>query len=164
MKVQTIILLIATLSTGVMAGIYFTWTNAVTPGIGKLSDLAYLKAFQSMNRVILNPMFYAFFMTSLLFTLLSAILFYKAEPSYIFWALLGAMIIYWLGMFAITIFGNVPLNNILEAADLDQFSVEEARKLRDRYELKWNKFNLLRTLSSIISFFLLIFSCLKLLK
>ena len=54
MKIEIIILASAILSTGLMAGIFFTWSNAVKPGIGKLSDIEYLKALQSMNRVILN--------------------------------------------------------------------------------------------------------------
>ena len=51
MKIQILILASAILSTGLMAGIFFTWSNAVKPGIGKLSDLEYLKALQSSNRV-----------------------------------------------------------------------------------------------------------------
>ena len=54
MKTETIILASAILLTGLMAGIFFTWSNAVKPGIGKLSDLEYLRSLQSMNRVILN--------------------------------------------------------------------------------------------------------------
>ena len=46
MKIQILILASAILSTGLMAGIFFTWSNAVKPGIGKLSDLEYLKALQ----------------------------------------------------------------------------------------------------------------------
>ena len=42
----TIINVISIISTGMMAGIFFTWTNAVKPGIGKLDNLSYLKAFQ----------------------------------------------------------------------------------------------------------------------
>ena len=57
MKTETIILAIAILFTGLMAGIFFTWSNAVKPGIGKLSDIEYLTALQSMNRVILNNTF-----------------------------------------------------------------------------------------------------------
>ena len=56
MKTETIILAMAILLTGLMAGIFFTWSNAVKPGIGKLSDLEYLRALQSMNRVILNKL------------------------------------------------------------------------------------------------------------
>ena len=57
MKSETIILALAILLTGLMAGIFFTWSNAVKPGIGKLSDIEYLRALQSMNRVILNNAF-----------------------------------------------------------------------------------------------------------
>ena len=43
MKTETIILALAILLTGLMAGIFFTWSNAVKPGIGKLSDIEYRK-------------------------------------------------------------------------------------------------------------------------
>ncbi|WP_103867387.1 hypothetical protein [Aquimarina sp. I32.4] len=62
-RIETIILMIAIVSTGGMAGIFFTWSNAVKPGIGKLTDLEYLKALQSMNRVILNTTFRIIFIT-----------------------------------------------------------------------------------------------------
>ena len=45
MKTETIILALAILFTGFMAGIFFTWSNAVKPGIGKLSDLDFLFIF-----------------------------------------------------------------------------------------------------------------------
>ena len=41
MKTETIILTLAILFTGLMAGIFFTWSNAVKPGIGKLSNLVF---------------------------------------------------------------------------------------------------------------------------
>ena len=46
------------LLTGLTAGLCFTWTNAVTPGIGRLDDLGYLQSFQEMNRAISNPLFW----------------------------------------------------------------------------------------------------------
>ena len=52
MSFQPIIVAAAILLTGIMAGIFFTWSNAVMPGIGKLEDLEFLRAFKSMNRVI----------------------------------------------------------------------------------------------------------------
>ena len=49
MKTESMILASAILLTGLMAGIFFTWSNAVKPGIGKLSDIEYLRSLQSMN-------------------------------------------------------------------------------------------------------------------
>ena len=47
MSMQPIVLAAAMLLTGIMAGIFFTWSNAVMPGIGKLDDLEFL---QALNR------------------------------------------------------------------------------------------------------------------
>ena len=75
MKTETIILASAILFTGIMAGVFFTWSNAVKPGIGKLSDLEYLRALQSMNRVILNKTF-IFVFTGAIITVALVPLFY----------------------------------------------------------------------------------------
>ncbi|MBD3661527.1 MAG: DUF1772 domain-containing protein, partial [Arenibacter algicola] len=45
------------LLTGLSAGLCFTWSNAITPGIGRLNDPGYLMSFQQMNRAIINPLF-----------------------------------------------------------------------------------------------------------
>ena len=66
MKTQTIVLVSAMFLTGLMAGIFFTWSNAVKPGIGKLGDLEYLNALQSMNRVILNGAFLIVFIGAII--------------------------------------------------------------------------------------------------
>jgi uncharacterized membrane protein len=147
------------MTTGLMAGIFFTWTNAVTPGLGKLKDIGYLRALQSMNRVILNPAFYIVFICPILMLPLAAALNYKSDPSLIFKLLSVASIIYLLGVFFITILGNIPLNNLLDKNELVDFSLEDAKKLRNEIETKWNNFNLIRTITSSISFILLIMTC-----
>ena len=62
MEIGSIILASALLLTGLMTWIFFTWSNAVKPGIGKLSDLEYLRALKSMNRAILNNTFKIIFL------------------------------------------------------------------------------------------------------
>jgi len=143
-----------------MAGIFFTWTNAVTPGIGKLKDLEYLSALQSMNRVILNRIFYTVFICPVFMLPLATVLNYNSANSLVFTLLLIASIIYLLGVFIITAAGNIPLNNVLDKSDLENFSLEDTRNLRSEIETKWNSFNLIRTITSSISFMLLILICL----
>ncbi|MCK5355890.1 MAG: DUF1772 domain-containing protein [Methyloprofundus sp.] len=159
MNIQIMIIFMATLSTGLMAGIFFTWTNAVTPGIGKLKDIEYLSALQSMNRVILNPAFYMVFLCPIVTVPLATVLNYNTEPSFIFWLLLVTSIIYLLGVFFITILGNIPLNELLDKNDLDKFSLEDARNLRNEIEKKWNNYNFIRTITSSITLILLIIIC-----
>jgi len=156
---QTVILLFTTLLTGILAGVFFTWTNAITPGIGRLNDVSYLKAFQHMNRTILNPLFYIVFMGPLLLSL-AATYVHKAYPAYILWMLIVATVIYFLGVFMVTILGNIPLNDMLDKTNLADISLEDARSLRDKFETKWNNLHLIRTISSTTSFLLLILTCL----
>ena len=164
MKTETLILASAILFTGLMAGIFFTWSNAVKPGIGKLSDLEYLRSLQSMNRVILNNTFKVLFMGAILSVALVPIFYFSLYPSNIFWVFVGAFVIYWVGAFGVTVGGNIPLNEILDKTDLESISLEEMKALRDRIETKWNGLNLVRTIASTISFVLLIFSFLFLEK
>ena len=160
MKNETIILAIAILFTGLMAGIFFTWSNAVKPGIGKLSDLEYLRSFQSMNRVILNNTFKIIFSGAIITTALLPIFSFNLYPNNIFWVFISTFIIYWVGTFGVTIFGNIPLNELLDKTSLANVSLEELKTLRTSIELKWNNFNLIRSISSAVSFTLLIISVL----
>ena len=156
MKVLFFMLAIA--STGIMAGTFFTWTNAVTPGIGKLNDMTYLSSLQSMNRVILNPIFYLFFMLPVLVLPLASYLHYKSIPTGLFQSLLVISILYIVGVFLVTAMGNVPLNEILAKTDLSTLSQEQAQQLRLQIEQPWNTYNLIRTICCSSSFFLLIFT------
>ena len=158
MKTETIILASAILLSGLMAGIFFTWSNAVKPGIGKLSDLEYLRALQSMNRVILNKAFIGIFLGSIIAVALVPVFYFKLFPNNIFWMFILALVTYWIGVFGTTVFGNIPLNEILDKVNLESINLEEITALRTRIEVKWNKLNLIRSISSGITFVLLIIS------
>ena len=160
MKTQTIILVFAIFLTGIMAGIFFTWSNAVKPGIGKLSDLEYLNALQSMNRVILNGAFLIVFVGAIIAVALVPLFHFHLYPKNIFWLFICILLIYWVGVFGVTVFGNIPLNEILDKTNLETITLEEIKALRSTIENKWNNFNLIRSISSGITFLLLIFSIL----
>jgi uncharacterized membrane protein len=158
MKTETIILASAILLTGLMAGIFFTWSNAIKPGIGKLNDLEYLRALQSMNRVILNKAFMGIFLGSIIAVALVPVFHFKLFPNSIFWMFVLALVTYWIGVFGTTAFGNIPLNEILDKVNLEPLNLEEITALRTRIEVKWNNLNLIRSISSGITFALLIIS------
>lgn len=158
MKSETIILALAILLTGLMAGIFFTWSNAVKPGIGKLSDIEYLTALQSMNRVILNNAFKIIFLGAIIAVALVPIFYFNLYPKNIFWLFVFTLIIYWIGVFGVTVSGNIPLNEILDKTNLESITSEEIKILRKSIEVKWNNFNLIRCISSGITFILLIVS------
>ena len=141
-----------------MAGIFFTWSNAVKPGIGKLSDIEYLRALQSMNRVILNNAFKIIFLGAIIAVALVPVFYFNLYPKNIFWLFVFTLVIYWIGVFGVTVSGNIPLNEILDKTNLESITSEEIKTLRKSIEVKWNNFNLIRCISSGITFILLIIS------
>ena len=156
-KLSTLIL--ATFLTGLTAGLCFTWTNAVTTGIGRLNNLGYLQAFQQMNRAIINPLFMIVFFGAFIVHFLNIILFRNSSSTVIVMLTMVAAL-YFLGVVLMTIFGNVPLNEVLDKTDLAKASMEDLQALRDRFEVKWNRMHLIRTITSALSFLLLLISLL----
>jgi len=152
-------LLLTTFFTGLTAGLCFTWGNAVTPGIGRLDDLGYLHAFQQMNRAILNPIFIIIFMGPTI-THIANIFLFKSGNISLFWLVLAAAILYLVGLVLMTVLGNVPLNEMIDKVDLLSASPEELSQLRNKFEVKWNQFHRIRTITTSISFGLLIISIL----
>ena len=158
MKSETIILALAILLTGLMAGIFFTWSNAVKHGIGKLSDIEYLTALQSMNRVILNNAFKIIFLGAIIAVALVPVFYFNLYPKNIFWLFVFTLVIYWIGVFGVTLSGNIPFYEILDKTNLESITSEEIKTLRKSIEVKWNNFNLIRCISSAITFLILIIS------
>ena len=152
---QNGILIALVLLTGLSAGLCFTWTNAVSPGIGKLDDLGFLQSFQQMNRTILNPLFFIVFFGPFFLNLINVYL-YRNLNGPLFWMLIVITALYFFGVVLVTIIGNVPLNELLDRTDLNMASSVELSELREAFEAKWNRFHLIRTLTAITSFILLL--------
>jgi len=161
MKFSIISLILATLTTGIMSGTFFIWSFSVTEGIGKLSAHTYLAAFQSMNRTILNPLFFVVFIGAAILIPLTVFLHFKTPISPRLWMMIGAALFYCIGSFALTMFGNVPMNNSLDALQIDSLTLQQAKAFRLGFEDKWNQFNMIRTITSTIAFLLLILACLN---
>ena len=157
---QNIVIIALVLFTGLSAGLCFTWSNAVTPGIGRLDDFGYLQSFQQMNRTILNPVFFVVFFGPFFLNLVTIYLF-KSSSNTMVVLLITAAVIYFFGLILITIFGNVPLNEMLDKVDLSTVRIDELRHMREKFELKWNRWHSIRTLSAILSFILLLVSLMQ---
>ena len=161
MQLNIFILFLATFFTGIMTGLFFTWSFSVTKGLARLSDDNYVKAFQSLNKAILNPAFGAVFWGAPLSLIISTILYYQQPLPGIFWHLLISAIVYLVGCIVITFAGNIPLNNSLEKFDLKASSSDDIKQKRAGFEGRWNRLNMIRTISSSIAFIVLIIACLK---
>ncbi len=161
MTLTNIILVITTTTVALIAGLLYAYSCSVNIGLGRLSDTEYVSAMQSINRAIQNPVFFISFMGSLVFLPISTYLNYGQPISTRFWLLLAATSTYLIGVFGITIFGNVPLNNALEVFSLPSASVKDIAVQRAKFEVPWNNFHLIRTVASIVALILTIVACLK---
>lgn len=78
--------------------------------------------------------------------------------------LITAAVIYTVGVVVVTIFGNVPLNELLDKTNLATASTEDLKTLRATFETKWNQFHTIRTVTATIAFVLLIISAMQIAK
>lgn len=137
--------------TGLSAGLFYAWAVSVIPGTQRVIDTTYLEAMQAINCAILNPTFYLSFFGSLIMLGVASFYHYQSNG---FGLILAATILYLVGTFGVTAFGNVPLNDQLDILDLADLSPAKLAKFREFYETKWNRFHTIRTLFSIASFML----------
>jgi len=153
--------LIAVLLTGLVAGLLYGYECSVVKGLGALQDLAYLQAFKSINTSIQNPLFFASFMGSLLVLPVVTWAVYRQHDWPTFYLLLTAMLLYVIGVFGITMFGNVPLNNLLATFDIGTATKTDVATMRQSFEKSWNTYHTIRTIAAVLSFTLTILALFK---
>ncbi|HMI02829.1 MAG TPA: anthrone oxygenase family protein [Pedobacter sp.] len=158
MLTSNIVLLITALSVALITGLWYAYSCSVNLGLGKLPDREYLMGMQSINREILNPVFFATFMGTLLLLPVCTWLNY-GHPRFIF--LLAASAIYVIGVFGVTIGGNVPLNNALDAFNIHSSSAQDMITQRLNFEQPWNKLHQIRTIASLICLILVLVACIN---
>ena len=132
--------------TGLSAGIFFSWSITVIPGTKLISDSCYLETMKLINIRIKNPLFLVIFMGPIFLLAYQARSF---DPLPV-----AALLIYLIGPLGITFTKNIPLNDKLDTKDLNSLSLADKKSFRQNYESKWNFWNYIRTVMSIISFIL----------
>ena len=153
------LLITATLSTAMIAGLVFTFSTVIMPGIGKLDDRAFVKAFQVIDGIIQNgqPLFGLVWVGSILSLFAAAILGFWQLDGSLKWLLLVANLLYIAGVQAPTLTVNVPRNNRLQAIDLTQASDELVAEERQYFEATWNRSNNFRSVvAAVVSVLLLL--------
>jgi len=155
-NIKSAVLFFAIITTALSAGLLYGWTISIIPGLRNISAKSYLEAMQSINRAIINPGFFSIFFGSLILLILSTYFQYVVKVDLAFWLIAGGAICYFTGTIAVTILGNVPMNDALDLVDINTLSAEELETTRLSYEGKWNQLNLVRTIFSILAFIMLL--------
>ena len=152
------ILMIAVLLCSLVAGFLFAFAVIVMPGIKKLSDKEFIRAFQVMDGIIQRgqPLFGLVWAGSVLALLAAAVLGFTQFSGMAWYLLISATLLYLFGVQLTTITVNIPLNNRLQSVDVDTMDNSSIKAARKAFETKWNRWNSIRTFVSIITAALLI--------
>ncbi|WP_449486279.1 anthrone oxygenase family protein [Streptomyces avidinii] len=136
-------LVAATLTTGLIAGLFFAFDVSVMPALKRSDDRTLISVMQRVNTSIINGWFMLAFLGALLFTALALALHLPAGEHAALPPLTGALVAYVLAL-AVTGRVNIPLNNALEAAGPVELIAEPAA-VRRAFETKWVPANRWRT-------------------
>lgn len=142
----TTIIIASILGSGLITGLLFAFSNFVMRALADLPSDKGMFAMQRINETIINPIFMMFFLGTPI--LCSVIAFTSGQninaPGNLY-LLIGALT-YLIGPFGITMFFNVPLNNLLARTD-----VSKANEIWPMYQKKWQRWNHIRTYFGVMS-------------
>ena len=149
--VRTTTLMGATMTMGLVAGVFALYAHTIMPGLRKTDDRTFVAAFRQIDRAIVNPWFMATaFVGALVFTLVAGIA-NRGTPA-LPW--IAAAFGLYLVAVVVTAAVNVPLNDAIKAAgDPNHIDVTQVRA--QFHETRWAVGNLLRVATTTSAFGLL---------
>jgi uncharacterized membrane protein len=143
-------LVAATLAMGLAAGLFYTFSISVMPGLGRSDDRTFVESMQQINKAILNPLFALSFGGALVLTGAAAVLHLSGDgrPA-LPWIVAGLGL--YVVVLAVTFALNVPLNDELDNAGRPD-RIADLAAVRDRFESAWVRWNILRAVVSTAAF------------
>jgi uncharacterized membrane protein len=147
-----------------VAGMLFAFAIVVMPGIKKLDDSSFIRAFQAIDRVIQNnqPVFLFVWVGSALAIVAAAVMGISELSQTDRLLVIAAAFVYVFGVQLPTVVVHIPLNNILQKLDPGAMSDAERQRERSNFEPRWNRWNAIRTACSIFASILLLLLLLRL--
>lgn len=138
----------AAIGSALVAGIFFAFSTFVMAALGRIPADQGIRAMQSINVTVINPLFMLAFMGT------GVVCLALIAGAYVRWdetsgkLILMAGLIYLIGCIGVTMALNVPLNDALAAVEA---STPEAATLWARYLVDWTFWNHVRTIAPLIS-------------
>ena len=148
-----ILLILSILLCSLVTGFIFTYAIVVMPGLSKLKDKEFIRAFQVTDEIIQNnqPIFMLIWVGSIISVLsliISSVIIIGISES-LLTIIIGT--IYLFGVQGVTIGIHLPLNNQIQKVNTEELDDQKLHEERLNFERKWNFFNNIRT---IIAFFI----------
>ncbi|MEO1668298.1 MAG: DUF1772 domain-containing protein [Chloroflexota bacterium] len=150
-RLFTNLLIVSTLFVALVAGLVFTFALITMPGIKRLDDREFIRAFQVMDGIIQGnqPLFIVVWAGSVVTLLAAAALGFRQLDGIPQWLLIAATVLYLFGVQLPTIRVNIPLNNELQTLDVSTMNTTALSSARQRFEPHWNRWNTFRTVIAV---------------
>ncbi|MEV7558626.1 anthrone oxygenase family protein [Streptomyces sp. NPDC089795] len=156
---RTATLIAATITTGLISGLFYAFSVAVMPGLARGGDKTLVETMQNINKAILNGWFILAYLGAPLLTAATLVLHATDPDTRDAIVPLAAALVAYVATMAITARVNIPLNNALEQAGSPEHTdTTTAHTTRTTYETPWNRANTWRTGLTTVSLVLLSYS------
>jgi uncharacterized membrane protein len=148
---------LAALGSGLIAGFFLAFSATVMWALERQPAPAGIAAMQTINVVVLNPIFLGIFfgtaILSLVLDIVALVGFSEPGSGY----LVAGSLLYFVGTFLVTLIFNVPLNNRLAAVKPESV---EGKAVWTHYLRVWTAWNHVRTVAPLAAMaaFILAFS------
>ena len=139
-------LILSILSCSLVAGFIFTFAIVVMPGISKLNDKDFIRAFQVTDAVIQNnqPLFMVTWVGSIVAMLLTILVSLGSLGFSEAWPIVLVCFLYLLGVQGITIIIHIPMNRQIQKLKIKEANYRDLANERLKFERRWNFFNHIR--------------------
>lgn len=135
-------LVLATITTGLVAGVFFDWSQTIMPGLATTDDRTFVAVFRALDAAILGSLFMPAFMGALVVIGIAAALHLRQDP----WVPV-AFVLY-LAALVITMAVHEPINTIVRTAA----EGADAATLRAMVEGGWVGWHHVRTVATTAAF------------
>ena len=144
MEILNISLFFSTLLCSLVTGFILTYAIVVMPGLSKLDDKEFIKAFQVTDGIIQNnqPIFILIWVGSIISVVSTIIMSIFTLGLLEAWKIIFVSLVYLIGVQAITIIIHLPLNKRIQNIDINSTNLQSLNEERKNFETKWNYFNL----------------------
>lgn len=142
------LVLTSTLSCALVTGFVFTYAVIVMPGLAKLTDKEFIRAFQVTDELIQNnqPIFMIVWVGSVISVTSTLIVSLMGPYSVETVLVIIAGFVYLLGVQGLTVLVHLPLNRRIQTVNVEEWDASALREERLLFETRWIRFNWIRTI------------------
>ncbi|WP_250445533.1 DUF1772 domain-containing protein [Actinotalea sp. C106] len=163
MELHQIVLAAAVLAVGLAAGVFFTFTTLIVPGLQDMDPRSTLESFQAIDRrlqpnapsVDWQPVFGAVLGGAVVLSIAAAVAGWPHSSPTTRTLTVTAAATYTMGFLVPTFATILPFNTSLRGVDLDAMGEAEIAARRADFDRAWRGWNLVRTATSTAALALL---------